>query len=110
MLREFSDTNYLSSLVCVLSGGGGQSSKRENPKPKGIDRTPNSGYVVGFRGCRKLSVDSFTFTKNKQSGGRTYWSCARAVQYKCKARVMTVWEDGEEKTIVRNNYHNHEPF
>lgn len=66
--------------------------------------------MTGFRGCRKLLVDSFSFTKNKEAGKRTYWSCARAMQHKCKARVMTVWEDGQQKTFVRNNEHNHDPF
>lgn len=67
--------------------------------------------MTGFRGCRKLIVDSYSFTKNKVVGDRTYWSCAKAAAAKCKARVMTiVEEDGEQKTIVRCNQHTHDPF
>lgn len=69
-----------------------------------------SCYVTGFRGCRKLKVGLFSFTKNKQIGDRTYWSCARASQYKCKARVLTIWSNGRQNTIVRSTDHNHEPF
>lgn len=68
-------------------------------------------YIEGCRGSRKLKVGQFTFTKNKEIGTRTYWSCARAGLHKCKARVLTVTEaDGRQKAIVKNGIHNHEPF
>ncbi|KNC31605.1 hypothetical protein FF38_12841 [Lucilia cuprina] len=35
-------------------------------------------YITGFRGSRKLKVGDYTFTRNKASGNKTYWSCARA--------------------------------
>lgn len=69
-----------------------------------------SCYVTGFRGCRKLKVGSYSFTKNKVVGDRTYWSCARASQDKCKARVMTIWANGRQHTVVRSSEHNHSPF
>lgn len=67
-------------------------------------------FITGFRGSRKLKVGDFSFTKNKVSGNKCYWSCARAGMHKCKARVVTTDEDGEQHLIVKNSKHNHEPF
>lgn len=39
-------------------------------------------FVTGFRGSRKLKVGEFSFTRNKASGNKLYWSCARAGKYK----------------------------
>lgn len=86
----------MQSVVCprILSGRSG---------PGGLS------YVTGYRGSRKLQVGQFSFTKNKVAGNRTYWSCARAYHSKCKARVMTVLQDGKAKTITRGSEHNHPP-
>lgn len=68
-------------------------------------------YIEGCRGSRKLKVGDFSFTKNKEIGNRVYWSCARAGLHKCKARVLTINESSlRERVIVKNEYHNHEPF
>jgi len=52
-------------------------------------------FVTGFRGSRKLKVGDYSFTKNKVSGHKMYWSCARAALHKCKARVVTTDVDGK---------------
>lgn len=67
-------------------------------------------FITGFRGSRKLKVGDFSFTKNKVSGSKCYWSCARAGMHKCKARVVTIEESGEQHLIVKNSKHNHDPF
>ncbi|XP_058456631.1 uncharacterized protein LOC131433786, partial [Malaya genurostris] len=68
-------------------------------------------YVSGFRGCRKLKVGDYSFTKNKESHNKIYWSCAKAGVSKCKARVLTYMvKSGEENLVVRYPTHNHEPF
>lgn len=67
-------------------------------------------YITGFRGSKKLKVGDFSFTKNKSSGLKTYWSCARAGLHKCKARVVTIEEESKHDVIVRCGVHNHEPF
>lgn len=67
-------------------------------------------FITGFRGSRKLKVGEYSFTKNKVSGNKMYWSCARAGMHKCKARVVTTEENGEQHLIVKNSKHNHEPF
>lgn len=67
-------------------------------------------FVTGFRGSRKLKVGNYSFTKNKVSSYKTYWSCARAGLHKCKARVVTTEVDGEQHLVVKNAKHNHEPF
>lgn len=67
--------------------------------------------MTGFRGCRKLLLGSYSFTKNKISGGKTYWSCARAGQFKCKARAISMCAaNGEERLTMRKDSHNHEAF
>ncbi|XP_055585501.1 uncharacterized protein LOC129738341, partial [Uranotaenia lowii] len=59
-------------------------------------------YVSGFRGCRKLKVGEFSFTKNKESHNKTYWSCAKAGVSRCKARVLTyMLHNGEENLVIR---------
>jgi FLYWCH zinc finger domain len=67
-------------------------------------------YIIGFRGCKKLKVGDYTFTRNKENGYKVYWSCARAGLHKCKARVVTSQEDGEQHLIVKHAFHNHVPF
>lgn len=68
-------------------------------------------YIVGCRGSRKLKVGDFTYTKNKESVNKTYWSCARAGMHKCKARVLTyTLTNGEQNLVVRYPNHNHDPF
>ena len=57
-------------------------------------------FVTGFRGSRKLKVGDYSFTKNKVSGHKMYWSCARAALHKCKARVVTTDVDGNYITII----------
>uniref|UniRef100_A0A182Y4F1 FLYWCH-type domain-containing protein n=1 Tax=Anopheles stephensi TaxID=30069 RepID=A0A182Y4F1_ANOST len=68
-------------------------------------------YIVGVRGSRKLKVGDYTFTRNKECSDKTYWSCARAGMHRCKARVLTYNnKNGEQTYILRNGFHNHEPF
>ncbi|XP_059611379.1 modifier of mdg4-like isoform X34 [Phlebotomus argentipes] len=67
-------------------------------------------FITGFRGSRKLKIGDYSFTKNKVSGLKTYWSCARAAMCKCKARVVTVYENGIQSAIIRCSTHNHSPF
>lgn len=67
-------------------------------------------FIKGFRGSRKLKVGEFTFTKNKITSLRTYWSCARAALHKCKARVVTVTKDDHQQVFIKCNEHNHDPF
>lgn len=75
------------------------------------DRTVNYfSYITGFRGSRKLKVGDYSFTRNKSSGSKTYWSCARAGIHKCKARVVTIDEDCRHDVIVKCEQHNHPPF
>lgn len=66
--------------------------------------------MTGFRGSRKLKVGDYSFTRNKSSGQKTYWSCARAGLHKCKARAVTIDDGGRQDVIVKCGYHNHEPF
>ncbi|XP_043652705.1 modifier of mdg4-like isoform X24 [Drosophila teissieri] len=64
-------------------------------------------YITGFRGSRKLKIGEFTFTRNKTSGLKTYWSCARAGAHKCKARVVT----GQDHDVtIKCGQHNHPPY
>lgn len=67
-------------------------------------------YVTGFRGSRKLKCGRYSFTKNKISQNRTYWSCARAGLHKCKARVVTITKGDVQLVVIKNAAHNHEPF
>lgn len=67
-------------------------------------------YVSGFRGSRKLRVGEYSFTKNKVNANKTYWSCARAGIYKCKARVLTVTDGVEVQLIIKYPKHNHDPY
>lgn len=67
--------------------------------------------IEGCRGSRKLKVGDFSFTKNKEIGNRVYWSCARAGLHKCKARVLSIVDSPiQQRVIVKNSDHNHEPF
>lgn len=68
------------------------------------------GFITGFRGSRKLKIGQYSFTRNKTSGKKIYWSCARASLFKCKARVVTNIKGDEESLIVKSFRHNHEPF
>ncbi|XP_055847731.1 uncharacterized protein LOC129913200, partial [Episyrphus balteatus] len=67
-------------------------------------------FVTGFRGSRKLKVGEYSFTRNKSSGPKTYWSCARAGIHKCKARVVTIDEETRHDVIIKCGFHNHAPF
>lgn len=68
-------------------------------------------FIDGCRGSRKLKVGDFSFTKNKEIGNRVYWSCARAGLYKCKARVLTIADSPvQQRVMIKNADHNHEPF
>lgn len=67
-------------------------------------------YITGFRGSRKLKVGDYTFTRNKASGNKTYWSCARAGIHKCKARAVTIDEDFRHDVVLKCGKHNHPPF
>lgn len=67
-------------------------------------------YITGFRGSRKLKVGDYTFTRNKASGNKTYWSCARAGIHKCKARAVTIDEDFHHDVVLKCGKHNHPPF
>jgi len=64
-------------------------------------------YITGFRGSRKLKIGEFTFTRNKSTGSKTYWSCARAGAHKCKARVVTVQD---HDVTIKCGQHNHPPY
>uniref|UniRef100_A0A1B0GN83 Uncharacterized protein n=1 Tax=Phlebotomus papatasi TaxID=29031 RepID=A0A1B0GN83_PHLPP len=72
-----------------------------------LSENTNLSFVTGFRGSRKLKIGDYSFTKNKVSGFKTYWSCARAALCKCKARVVTVYENGVQSAIIRCSTHNH---
>ncbi|EDW28124.1 GL27154 [Drosophila persimilis] len=62
---------------------------------------------IGAAPSRKLKIGDFTFTRNKSTGSKTYWSCARAGAHKCKARVVTVQD---HDVTIKCDEHNHPPY
>jgi hypothetical protein len=46
-------------------------------------------FVRGQRGSNLLTVDGYTFAKNRATEGRSYWLCSKKFSAKCHARVIT---------------------
>lgn len=69
-------------------------------------------YITGFRGSLKLKIGDYSFTRNKESRNKVYWSCARAGTHRCKARAVTIVTNGVDthKVIMKCAKHNHPPF
>ncbi|XP_059611365.1 modifier of mdg4-like isoform X22 [Phlebotomus argentipes] len=72
------------------------------------DRHPVS-FVTGQRGSTLLILDDFTFVKNRVSKNKTYWICSRKGSSLCRARAVTIKNQGEEILISRTKFHNHVP-
>ncbi|XP_055594785.1 modifier of mdg4-like isoform X20 [Uranotaenia lowii] len=64
--------------------------------------------VIGQRGKVKLLIQGYTFIVNKKRNGKLYWGCARAVPFRCRARLITDAVDYYDITL-KNLAHNHKP-
>ncbi|XP_037945141.1 modifier of mdg4 isoform X11 [Teleopsis dalmanni] len=64
-------------------------------------------FAVGQRGCTLLVYRGFPYVKNRQSGLKTYWICAKKGSTKCNARVVTHFTDGAHKVASVSYNHNH---
>ncbi|XP_058451217.1 modifier of mdg4-like isoform X28 [Malaya genurostris] len=64
--------------------------------------------VLGQRGKVKLLIEGYTFIVNKKSKGKLYWGCAKAVPFRCRARLITDDENFCDVTF-KNLVHNHHP-
>lgn len=42
-------------------------------------------FVLGQRGCTLLQVEGYSFVRNRRTGYKTYWICAKKVR-ECKQR------------------------
>lgn len=64
--------------------------------------------VVGQRGKTKLLIEGYTYIVNKKSNGKLYWGCAKAVPFRCRARLITDNCNFYDVTF-KNLIHNHLP-
>ncbi|CAD6994038.1 unnamed protein product [Ceratitis capitata] len=62
---------------------------------------------MGQRGCTLLAFKSYNYVRNRCTGQRTYWICAKKGSTKCNARVVTDVVDGVEKIVLESCRHNH---
>ena len=61
------------------------------------------------RGGRKLRMDGFTFTLNRQIKHVGSWKCTRYKPFKCRARAITRVHNGVELCKATRMYHTHGP-
>nr|XP_029723722.1 modifier of mdg4-like isoform X32 [Aedes albopictus] len=64
--------------------------------------------VVGQRGNTKLLIEGYTYIVNKRSNGKCYWGCAKAVPFRCRARLIPDDINFYDVTF-KNLVHNHRP-
>ncbi|EAT37408.1 AAEL010576-PE [Aedes aegypti] len=64
--------------------------------------------VIGQRGSTKLLIEGYTYIVNKRSNGKRYWGCAKAVPFRCRARLITDDCNFYDVTF-KNLVHNHLP-
>ncbi|XP_073819451.1 modifier of mdg4-like isoform X17 [Musca autumnalis] len=64
-------------------------------------------FIVGQRNCKLLSYKGYNFVKNRKSGVKTYWICAKKGSLKCNARVVTDVINGVTQIVLESCPHNH---
>ncbi|XP_067618568.1 uncharacterized protein pre-mod(mdg4)-I [Eurosta solidaginis] len=64
-------------------------------------------FVIGQRGCTLLAFQGYNYVKNRRSGVKTYWICAKKGSTKCNARLVTDVVDGVEQIVLESYRHNH---
>ncbi|KAM7363405.1 modifier of mdg4 isoform 15-T15 [Cochliomyia hominivorax] len=64
-------------------------------------------FIVGQRGCTLLAYKGYNFVKNRKSGLKTYWICAKKGSLKCNARVVTDVVNGITQIVLESCHHNH---
>ncbi|XP_037885502.1 modifier of mdg4-like isoform X3 [Glossina fuscipes] len=65
-------------------------------------------FTSGQRGCTLLTYNGFNYVKNRKSGLKTYWICAKKGSTKCNARLVTDVLDGVTKIVLESCQHNHQ--
>ncbi|XP_036323585.1 uncharacterized protein LOC118737284 isoform X1 [Rhagoletis pomonella] len=64
-------------------------------------------FTMGQRGCTLLVFKGYNYVRNRRSGLKTYWICAKKGSTKCNARVVTNVIDGVQKIVLESCRHNH---
>nr|XP_014089761.2 modifier of mdg4 isoform X5 [Bactrocera oleae] len=64
-------------------------------------------FTLGQRGCTLLVFKGYNYVRNRRSGLKTYWICAKKGSTKCNARVVTDVVDGVQKIVLESCRHNH---
>ncbi|XP_023309274.1 modifier of mdg4-like isoform X10 [Lucilia cuprina] len=64
-------------------------------------------FINGQRGCTLLAYKGYNFVKNRKSGVKTYWICAKKGSLKCNARVVTDVVNGITQIVLESCHHNH---
>lgn len=64
-------------------------------------------FTMGQRGCTLLVFKGYNYVRNRRSGLKTYWICAKKGSTKCNARVVTDVVDGVQKIVLESCRHNH---
>ncbi|XP_055906050.1 uncharacterized protein LOC129941448 [Eupeodes corollae] len=64
-------------------------------------------FTIGQRGCTLLVSNGYHYVRNRRSGYKTYWICAKKGSLKCNARVVTNIIDGVQKIVLQSLKHSH---
>ncbi|KAL5282598.1 hypothetical protein ACFFRR_005604 [Megaselia abdita] len=96
----FSRRNYLNKILSISEW------QHEIVDGKHIKENKVS-FTLGQRGCTLLESNGFHYVRNRRSGYKTYWICAKKGSTKCKARVVTNIIDGVQKIVLKSCSHNH---
>ncbi|XP_050326637.1 modifier of mdg4-like isoform X12 [Bactrocera neohumeralis] len=97
---SFTDTSY------VDVADQGNSDAQDEPRDMGVSESLLS-FTLGQRGCTLLVFKGYNYVRNRRSGLKTYWICAKKGSTKCNARVVTDVIDGVQKIVLESCRHNH---
>ncbi|XP_055847730.1 uncharacterized protein LOC129913199, partial [Episyrphus balteatus] len=64
-------------------------------------------FTLGQRGCTLLVSNGYQYVRNRRSGYKIYWICAKKGSLKCNARVVTNIIDGVQKIVLQSLNHSH---
>ncbi|XP_018790316.1 PREDICTED: modifier of mdg4-like isoform X10 [Bactrocera latifrons] len=97
---SFTDTSY------VDVADQGNSDAQDEPRDMDVSESLLS-FTLGQRGCTLLVFKGYNYVRNRRSGLKTYWICAKKGSTKCNARVVTDVIDGVQKIVLESCRHNH---
>lgn len=91
-------------------GGAEYSEPDLKQEHESIEGFTKAVFGLTRRGCQKLILDGFSYTKDRQSKKTSNWKCAVFSKYRCKARAVSKLMGGMEMVKLKCAVHYHDRY